>query len=184
MITPVEIESRAIARPYTVVLATAWLLLLPVASSPAQETTTTEESQPRMFRDWRLECQKPEGADKEICQISQSIVYKEDNRPVLHMAVGYTANDNSPAAIINLPLGISLPPGVSLAVDKGEPKRLPIEHCLPAGCRAYLVLDEELLAALKRGLEAQVTFRDLTRRPVTVPVSLKGFTAGFNALSE
>ncbi len=165
-------------------LAAAMLWLLSLAAIAADETSTTATSQSQVFKDWRLECQKSEGEEQEICQISQSIVFKEDNRPLLHMAVGYTAKEHKPAAIFNLPLGISLPPGVSVKIDEGEPRRMPIEHCFPAGCRAYLSLDEELLAALKRGLEAQVTFHDLTRRPVAVPVSLRGFTAGFNALGK
>ncbi len=165
-------------------LAMVLLWQLSAEGLAADETSATNAGEPRMFRDWKLECQRPEGANKEVCQISQDIVFKKNKRPLLHVAVGYPANDNKPVAIFNLPLGISLPPGIILSVDQGEQEQLPIEHCLPAGCRAYLSLDQKRLAAFKKGLEAQVTFHDLTRRPVTVPVSLRGFTAGFKALGR
>ncbi|MEM7504921.1 MAG: invasion associated locus B family protein, partial [Pseudomonadota bacterium] len=38
------------------------------------------------------------------------------------------------------------------------------------------------LAEFKKGLQAFVTFHDMRRKPVTVPVSLRGFTKALAAL--
>ena len=81
-----------------------------------------------------------------------------------------------------LPLGVSLPGGVSITVDDGQPVRLRYERCDGAGCVAPLALGQELIAALKGGRWARVAFFDPSGQEISVPVSLLGFTAGFNAL--
>lgn len=134
------------------------------------------------FKDWRMKCEVQEGSEEERCYIVQGLVTKEGGRQILNVAVGYLAKTEQPAAIITLPLGISLPQGVSLQVDEGESTRFPVERCNQTGCLAGIALDEERLTAFRNGLEARVTFYDGARQPVTVPVSLKGFTAGFDAI--
>ncbi len=164
--------------------ALAVLWLCPGFSCLAQNTAEANPGESRVFRDWQLECEQPQADGPRVCQISQRFVNQDDNRTLLHIAVGYSVREDRPAAIFTLPLGISLPPGLLVRVDQGESRRLPIEHCLPTGCRAYLALEESLLAEFKAGLAAQVTVHDLNRKPVPIPVSLNGFTAGFNALKE
>lgn len=136
------------------------------------------------FKDWELRCEKPEGADEERCFLFQNVMLKKGNQQLLHVAVGYLQNVDRPVAVLTLPLGISLPPGVELKVDAGEPMPLQVEHCLAQGCRVLLGLDDKLLRILKAGNEARVTFHDGARRPIAVPLSLMGFTAGFNALPK
>jgi len=139
---------------------------------------------PQIFEDWRLQCEKPEGADEDRCVLFHNIMLKKGNQQLLNVAVGYLQNVDRPVVVLTLPLGISLPLGVELKVDGGKPMSLQVEHCLERGCKVLLGLDDKLLATLKAGHQAQVTFYDGARRPIGVPVSLLGFTAGFNALTK
>ena len=134
------------------------------------------------FKAWQVRCQKPAEAEQENCHIFQNLVLREGGGRVLHIAVGYFGKKRGPVAILTLPLGVSLVPGVVLGVDQTEPVVFPFRRCDSKGCRARLVLDDKLLAAFKAGNRAQVTFHDGARREITVPVSLQGFTAGFSAL--
>ncbi len=84
-------------------------------------------------------------------------------------------------AIISLPIGVRLPPGISLWADDRKPWKFPFERCTPDGCQVRALLHEELLQSLKTGLVGRVTFQDAAGQPITVDFSLKGFTA---ALSE
>ncbi len=168
-------HSRRRLAPVLVVML-VWLLAAPASAADTEE--------PRVFRDWKLQCKQPEEAYQKFCQLTQNIVLRENKQPLLHVALGYIPEQRQPGIILTLPLGISLPPGIVLQVDDGEPQRMPIEHCVRGGCRVYLTVDQTLLAAFKAGIEAQVTFHDISRQPVGVPVSLRGFTAGFNALEK
>jgi len=71
---------------------------------------------------------------------------------------------------------------LSVTVDEGQPLRLRYERCEPNGCLAPLPLDDQLIRSFKGGRWARVAFFDASRREISVPVSLLGFTAGFDAL--
>jgi invasion protein IalB len=134
------------------------------------------------FKNWTARCELAAGASVERCFIFQNLVLKESGRRLVHVAVGYLAANGQPAAVVTLPLGISLPPGAAISVDGGDPVDIVIERCDSNGCIGALALDAGLIAALKRGREARISFHDGARRRVAVPVSLLGFTAGFEAL--
>lgn len=135
------------------------------------------------FKDWTARCEESPGSAVERCFIFQNLVLKESGQRLVHVAVGYLAADGRPAAVITLPLGISLPLGASISVDGGTPENIVIERCDASGCIGTIRLSDALVAELKRGREARVAFHDGSRRRIAVPVSLLGFTAGFNALS-
>ena len=135
------------------------------------------------FRDWRVRCEKDAKGQTKGCHIFQTVVTKEKRDPFLYVAVGLPAQPGGPPiALITLPLGIYLPSGVIFQVDDKQPIGLTVEHCDSDGCHTRLALDDELLPAMKAGLVATVKFRDIAGTPISVPVSLRGFTAGLAAL--
>lgn len=139
------------------------------------------------FQDWTVGCEKPPSEKTDRCFIYQTVVNKKSNQPVLQMAVGYlpgkTKNDDRPAALLTLPLGVALPPGVGFKIDDGKMMRLQFERCVPTGCIAGFPLDNGMLDKLKKGLKVEVRVSD-GQQVVTLPISLKGFTAGFEALEK
>jgi invasion protein IalB len=166
-------------------------LLAPLLLSPAFAAKDKEDAKKpteKTFQDWTLVCQKPEGADKDVCVLVQQLVRKEKEgegqQRVMLIEVGYAPKGDQSLIIFTLPLGISLPQGLSLQVDEGEARRFPVELCLRDGCRAVLPLADETLSSFKSGSQGKVTFHDPNRNPITLPVSLKGFTAGYKALGE
>jgi invasion protein IalB len=141
-----------------------------------------EPSDGQSFKDWTARCETLQDGTKVPCYIFQNLLLKKDNQRLLHVAVGYLAEGDKPVAFFSLPLGVSLPGGLSVTVDEGQPLRLRYERCEPNGCLAPLPLDDQLIRSLKGGRWARVAFFDTTRREISVPVSLLGFTAGFDAL--
>lgn len=138
------------------------------------------------FENWTGKCElsrDPKGRGKETqCFIYQNLVMKAGGQRVLHVAIGYLPGLAHPLALFTLPLGISLPPGVMLRVDDGEPVRFPVERCETGGCRAMLQLQDDLVKELEGGTSAVVTFDDAARQPIKVPLSLKGLATGLKAL--
>ncbi|MEE8333507.1 MAG: invasion associated locus B family protein, partial [Alphaproteobacteria bacterium] len=62
--------------------------------------------------------------------------------------------------------------------------RIVYDRCAPKSCRAPLALTPELIAAMKKAERGDITIQDSRRKPAKLPLSLKGFTAGYDALSR
>ncbi len=164
---------RTALRHWPPVLVAALSMAGPVQAKPEHGQT---------FKDWTARCEQAPGTSMQRCFIFQNLVLKESGQRLVHMAIGYLAANGQPAAVITMPLGISLPPGTSISVDGGAPQEIVIERCDTNGCVGAVTLTDRLIADLKRGREARISFHDGTRRRIAVPVSLLGFTAGFESL--
>ena len=158
------------------------LALWPAAAGAQAQAPAADEQR---FQDWLLRCETdPADATVKQCFIAQGVAAGEERRRVMMVAVAYPPDRNAPIFTAVLPLGVDLRSGIEIAIDGGEPKRLPFTICLADGCRAHMPLDAGLLAAFKRGLEGSIAFRRPTeQRGVKVPFSLKGFTAAVGALN-
>jgi invasion protein IalB len=194
-------------RNYLIIGATALFLASASFSAMAEESKAEESAEPaaeaaaegtdesagltrpvEKFEDWFKECEMitdEKGGQIELCQISQTLLDKETDQPMMKIAVGYVPDKEQPVAVITLPLGIFLPPGIELQIDgKGKVGRLPINTCLPSGCQAGVQLDEDFVARMKQGSQMTVTFGNPQGKGVTAPVSLKGFTAGLTSVEK
>jgi invasion protein IalB len=132
---------------------------------------------------WTVRCEAADAGAQSGCIMFQNVVMKTGGQPVLHFAVGYAPEDGNPTVIISLPLGISLPPGISIQIDDGKTANFPVERCEPDGCRAGMKLREATIEELVKGTRLTITFHDGERQPISVPLSLDGFGPGFQALA-
>lgn len=145
-------------------------------------TSACAEQEAEKFGNWTAKCEESRGKVQGGCFIYQNLVLREGGQRVLQFAVGFVATSDEPIALLSLPLGISLPPGVTIRIGDGAPTRVIVERCEPNGCRAGLKLKPALLHQLAAGRQLTVTFHDAERRPIDVPLSLDGFSAGLEAL--
>jgi invasion protein IalB len=136
------------------------------------------------FGSWKVNCETDDGASQPGCFIVQNLVLREGGQRVLQIAVGFVAQAAEPIALLALPLGISLPPGVKIQVDEAAPERIPIERCEPNGCRAGLKLKGAMLDGFRHGKQVSITIYDAKREPIVVPLSLDGFQEGLVALVD
>ncbi len=112
----------------------------------------------------------------------QNVVVKETRQPVLQAVFGYMDGADTPVGVFVLPLGIYLPPGLTLQIDKGQVYEMALEICGRKGCRVRFGIDDKLLGLFKSGSIAEVAFQNGVRKPMRVPLSLKGFTAALGQL--
>ncbi len=131
---------------------------------------------------WTIVCDTPEQAEQEVCLMVQQKNLKDTDQPVLRVEIGYAVQTAKPFAVITVPLGISLPPGLSMRIDDGAVTKLEFGSCIPSGCVVGVTLTDVQVSAFKRGGEITFTFQDNRRRDISVPISLWGFTAALDAV--
>jgi invasion protein IalB len=146
------------------------------------QTPAPAESEVERIQDWSLQCTKAQADKARKCFLIHNVFRAEDNKRILQIVVGRFSADNVLAALFFVPLGIRLPPGLILQIDKNDPLQIELELCTGKGCQAQVRLDDALLAAFKAGKGGEITFEDATGLAVGVAFSLKGFTAGMAKL--
>jgi invasion protein IalB len=149
----------------------------------AGASSASAASQGQKFGSWTVGCED----NGKICHIGQKIVTKEGGQLLLELGVGIAHTPDGskmPRMIILAPLGVLLPQQMILQVDQKQPVKLPFLQCAPAGCRVVVTLEDEALQTLKAGSEAKFTFYAPNGKPITVPISLSGFTAGYTAVTN
>lgn len=80
-----------------------------------------------------------------------------------------------------LPLGLSIPAGVRVAVGERDEMSLELMRCVPAGCIAAHALTADEIAALRSDTEITIRFDPDPGRTITLTGSLHGITAGLDA---
>ena len=80
------------------------------------------------------------------------------------------------------PLGVLLPNGLGLNIDGSDIGRVAFVRCLPNGCVAEVVLDDELINKLSNGKTAIFVVFKTPEEGIGIPVSLTGFKDGFAQL--
>lgn len=194
---------RAGARPWPARRLSALCLLLAWAFSliagfgsfagPAAAQTETESQPtteapaspaPRQIQDWTLRCDAPAaGSLAGPCYMVQDIAAPEGQGRIAQMIVGHFGQERLLGALVFVPLGTRLPPGLLIGVDDNEPRRFPFQLCSPNGCQAQIALDDTFLAELKAGVMAEAVFEDSNGRKLAVEISLRGFTAALKEVS-
>jgi invasion protein IalB len=141
------------------------------------------EDTQQIFGSWTLRCSSTGANSKPDCMMFQNLVQKAGGQPVLQFGIGMAPADGLPTVLVSLPLGIALPPGITIQIDAGNPAVFPVERCEPDGCRAGMKLRDATVQQLSQGTQLHITFYDGARKPLKVSLSLDGFGAAFKALT-
>jgi len=148
---------------------------VPVSAQVPQLTTAT-------YDDWTVRCEVHDAA--KTCEMEQTS--QVQGQPVSQIAIG-RASKNAPLRIVfQVPINVWLPAGVTFALDDKDPGvSATFKRCVGTGCFA----DTDLPTTIVNRLHSQtqngkLLFKDAAQRPVTIPVSFKGFAAAFDAMAR
>ena len=62
--------------------------------------------------------------------------------------------------------------------------RMPFQTCLPMGCKALLIVQDDLRKELTKSKQGSITVYALNGKAVRTMTALDGFTAGMKALDK
>ncbi|WP_179869741.1 invasion associated locus B family protein [Rhizobium chutanense] len=131
---------------------------------------------------WSVVCDKPAGASAEQCALMQNVIAEDRPEVGLSVVVLKTADRKSKILRVLAPLGVLLPNGLGLNVDGKDIGRAYFVRCFADGCYAEVVLEDELLKTFRSGAQATFIVFQTPEEGIGIPVDLKGFAEGFDAL--
>ena len=153
-----------------------------VGAGDGPGSTYTEAS----FEAWEQRCVRSEtGSDP--CQLYLLLKDKDGNSVAEFTMFNLPTGSEGPAvagATFIAPLETLLTAGMMLQIDAAKPKAYPFTFCTQIGCIARIGFTAEEIAALKSGANATIVIVPFVApdEKVELVISLKGFTAGFDAV--
>ena len=163
----------------------AWLapLALVVAlTSVPTERAAAQGAVKSVHKDWQIRCDTPPGAKAEQCALIQSVTAEDRANVGLTVIVLKTADAKSRLMRVVAPLGVLLPSGLGLKIDQTDVGRAGFVRCLPNGCIAEVVMDDELVKKLRTGKAATFIIFQTPEEGIGFPMSLNGFGEGYDKL--
>ena len=170
---PLRVASRLIGVVAIGALLTAGL---PSAQAPAQGVVKS------VFGDWQIRCDTPPGAQNEQCALIRSVTAEDRPNVGLTVIVLKTADQKSRLMRVLAPLGVLLPSGLGLKINQNDIGRAGFVRCLPNGCVAEVIMDDNLVKQLRGGQTATFIIFQTPEEGIGIPVSLKGFGDGLDKL--
>lgn len=135
-----------------------------------------------VHQDWQIRCDTPPGAQTEQCALMQSVVSEDRANASLTVIVLKTADQKSRVLRVIAPLGVLIPAGLGLFIDKTDVGRAGFVRCLPRGCFAEVVMDDNLIRQLRSSQTATFIIFQTPEEGIGFPLSLKGFNEGYDKL--
>jgi invasion protein IalB len=114
--------------------------------------------------------------------MEQTAVLSKTGQLVILVNIRVPSETHSPVALVQLPLGLNLPAGVKLQVDDGKAADLQIQTCDNRGCYTSTPVATDLLAALKTGKQLKLSFQNLNKETITIPMPLADFAAAYDKI--
>ncbi|MEA2887167.1 MAG: hypothetical protein QOD11_1527 [Bradyrhizobium sp.] len=131
---------------------------------------------------WAARCGSASREAPLECAIEQSAVLPRTGQLVILVNIRVPADTHTPSALIQLPLGLNLPGGAKLQVDEGAATDMQIQTCEARGCYAGATIAPDLLAAMKSGKQLKISFQNLNKETLTVPLPLADFAAAYDKI--
>jgi invasion protein IalB len=158
--------------------------------APAAETTApapapTAAPSPEKLNDakpaWTVACISAARATPPNCRIEQRLFAKETGRALSVAMVEIPGATRQATLLMQLPNGIALQDGVSLAIDGGAATPLALQSCDANGCYATLALTAALVEAMEKGKVMTVKAVAANRQPLVFEHLLTDFGAAYEA---
>jgi invasion protein IalB len=131
---------------------------------------------------WVARCSSASRGAPLECAIEQSAVLTKTGQLIVLVNVRVPAETRVPVALVQLPLGLNLPAGAKFQVDDGKTSDLQIQTCEARGCYANLQISPEVLAALKSGKQLKVSFQNMAKETISIPMPLADFGAAYEKI--
>jgi invasion protein IalB len=150
----------------------------PQPGAPPQVPTRTEILN---FDSWVVTCS--EFADKtKRCSALLQILQQNTGQVVFTWSVGM--DDHKLVAVMQVPTGVVITPGVELRIGKLPAQKIPFVSCDPGRCVASTPVDANLLKEMTASPTAEAVIQATQGNTVQFNIQLKGFDRAYAALSR
>lgn len=172
-----RIDSGTLSRCMTIAVVA---MGIPLTAAAQEEPAPAAVPGPTAEEPWAKICNTNPSDGKELCLTLQEVT-AETGQFIASATVRAVTGEDKKSFVIAVPPGMLLQPGLRAQVDNGEQQSVQYGVCFPNACYAELEISDDFIASLKRGNELIITAMNAQAKPVSFPMSLKGFTKAYDS---
>ena len=154
----------------------------PTTTPPATPDAAPAAASPSPAPGWAVRCTSASRAAPLECAMEETAVLSKTGQLIVLVNIRVPSDTHAPLATVQLPLGLNLPGGARLQVDDGKTADLLIQTCENRGCYAGAAITPDMLAALKSGKELKLSFQNLAKETITIPMPLTDFATAYDKI--
>jgi invasion protein IalB len=154
----------------------------PATSAPVAAQADTPPANAPAAPGWAARCNSASRDAPLECAIEETAVLSKTGQLIILVNIRVPSDTHTPVALVQLPLGLNLPVGAKFQVDDGKSIDLQIQTCESRGCYASTPIAPELLAALRSGKQLKISFQNLGKETITIPLPLADFAAAYDKI--
>lgn len=126
---------------------------------------------------WLKICSQPGEGAETLCVVARER-RATNGQPIAAVQIREQADKK--ILVLAVPPAMLLRPGVQIKIDQSEPVRAAYSICYPNFCFAEAAIKDDYVASMKRGNTIALTSLNQQAKPVTIEISLSGFTAAYD----
>jgi invasion protein IalB len=152
------------------------------APAPSPQASEAAPANAPALPGWAARCTSASREAPLECAIEQTAVLSKTGQLIVLVNIRVPSDTHTPIALVQLPLGLNLPAGAKFQVDDGKPIDLQIQTCENRGCYASTPIAPDVLTALKSGKQLKVSFQNLNKETISIPMPLTDFAAAYDKI--
>lgn len=156
--------------------------LIASGAAMAQQEPPAAPMRPEVktFDDWQVRCFPIESPSP--CDMFQELSSEAANQRVMSLSIAYVPGMNQHVMQIMVPLGVAIPPGLTIQGDANKSAVLKYRRCDRNGCYVERPVDSAIVESLTRASAGQVNVVIDSGKSYSIKFSLKGFAAAHDAM--
>lgn len=153
----------------------------PATGAPAKPTAHVAGG----YGNWTLLCGTEDGDDAahERCSLVLPLIEKKSQKLIFRVILTYGPQGRL-VLRVDGPTGLALQRGVEFSTESGGAYRMPFQTCLPMGCKALLLVSDEMRQHLEKSKQATIVVYALNGRAIQTVAETEGLVPGLEALDK
>jgi invasion protein IalB len=154
----------------------------PAAASPAAPQAEAAPANGPPAPGWVARCSSASRDAPLECAMEETAVLSKTGQLIILVNIRVQSDTHTPVALVQLPLGLNLPAGAKFQVDDGKSIDLQVQTCENRGCYASTPIAPDVLTALRSGKQLKVSFQNLGKETISIPIPLADFAAAYDKI--
>ena len=153
----------------------------PAASNPAPAPQPANASA-NQAPGWTARCFSPARQSPLECTLEQQVIVQQTGQQISFVSIRVPGDTKQPVMMVQLPLGLFLPAGLTLQVDEGKGQVVAIQSCDQRACYVGMPVTPEMLDSMKKGQRLSLGMQSMNREPVTIAHPLGDFASQYQKI--